>query len=58
MCVWERERIFKVLWFRLGQHSFSTVKDKTSHPQLINTLRMGDANLRFLRFCITTVKDE
>jgi serine/threonine protein kinase len=25
---------------------------------LINTLRTGDANLRFLRFCITTVKDE
>jgi hypothetical protein len=24
----------------------------------INTLRTGDANLRFLRFCITTVKDE
>jgi hypothetical protein len=22
-----------------------------------NTLRTGDANLRFLRFCITTVKD-
>jgi hypothetical protein len=25
---------------------------------LLNTLRTGDANLRFLRFCITTVKDE
>jgi hypothetical protein len=24
----------------------------------INTLRTGDANLRFLRFCITTVKDK
>jgi hypothetical protein len=24
----------------------------------LNTLRTGDANLRFLRFCITTVKDE
>jgi hypothetical protein len=24
----------------------------------VNTLRTGDANLRFLRFCITTVKDE
>jgi hypothetical protein len=24
----------------------------------LNTLRMGDANLRFLRFCITTVEDE
>jgi hypothetical protein len=24
---------------------------------LINTLRTGDANLRFLRFCVTTVKD-
>jgi hypothetical protein len=24
----------------------------------INTLRTGDANLHFLRFCITTAKDE
>jgi hypothetical protein len=23
----------------------------------INTLRTGDANLRFVRFCVTTVKD-
>jgi hypothetical protein len=23
-----------------------------------NTLRTGDANLRFLHFCITTVKDK
>jgi hypothetical protein len=27
-------------------------------PSSINTLRTGDANLRFLRFCITTVKHE
>jgi hypothetical protein len=26
--------------------------------QDFNTLRTGDANLRFLRFCITTVKDK
>jgi hypothetical protein len=25
---------------------------------LLNTLRTGDANLRFLRFCITTMKDK
>jgi hypothetical protein len=25
---------------------------------VFNTLRTGDANLHFLRFCITTVKDE
>jgi hypothetical protein len=24
---------------------------------VVNTLRTGDANLRLLRFCITTVKD-
>jgi hypothetical protein len=26
--------------------------------RVLNTLRTGDANLRFFRFCITTVKDE
>jgi hypothetical protein len=25
--------------------------------EVLNTLRTGDANLRLLRFCITTVKD-
>jgi hypothetical protein len=27
------------------------------HRINVNTLRTGDANLHFLRFCITTVKD-
>jgi hypothetical protein len=31
---------------------------RVRHPEDLNTLRTGDANLRFLRFCITTVKHE
>jgi hypothetical protein len=38
-----------------------TSRDNThgshSTKHCINTLRTGDANLRLLRFCITTVKD-
>jgi hypothetical protein len=33
-------------------------KLENQYYYVINTLRTGDANLRFLRFCITTVKDE
>jgi hypothetical protein len=32
--------------------------EEDSSVSKLNTLRTGDANLRFLRFCITTVKDE
>jgi hypothetical protein len=38
----------------LHTYSFYTMEEYFSQP-LINTLRMGDANLRF---CITNVKDE
>jgi hypothetical protein len=34
------------------------MKDYDKNRGNINTLRTGDANLRFLRFCITAVKDE
>jgi hypothetical protein len=41
----------------VGQRHLSG-SGKESFHLYFNTLRTGDANLRFLRFCITTVKDE
>jgi hypothetical protein len=37
---------------------FETPPRSSAHSFILNTLRTGDANLRFLRFCITTVKDK
>jgi hypothetical protein len=48
--------LFLITHIRTTQNTFPFQND--NHENDLNTLRTGDANLRFLRFCITTVKDE